>query len=51
MTKWVKGTKNGAPDALPRDPVTNPSLKDSLAELDILSQPDLPITETRTHID
>ena len=47
-TEWVKGTKNGAPDALSRNPVTDPSLEDTLAELDILSQPDLTITEIRT---
>ena len=47
-TEWVKGTKNGTPVALSRNPVTDPSLEDTLAELDILSQPDLTITEIRT---
>ena len=45
--EWVKGTKNGAPDALSRNPVTDPSLEDTLAKLDILSQPDLTIMEIR----
>ena len=48
MTEWVKGTKNDAPDALSRNPVTDPSPEDSLAELDTLSQPALSITEIRT---
>ena len=46
--KWVKGTKNDAPDILSRNPVTDPSPDDSLAELDTLGQPDLSITEIRT---
>ena len=29
-TEWVKGTKNGAPDALSRNPVTDPSLETPL---------------------
>ena len=37
----MKGTKNGTPDALSRNPVTDLSL-------DILSQLDLTITEIRT---
>ena len=45
MTEWVKGTKNDAPDALSRNPVTDPSPEDSLAELDTLSQPALSITQ------
>ena len=45
--EWVKGTKNSAPDALSRNPVTDPSPEDTLAELDILSQPDLTIMEIR----
>ena len=47
-TEWVKGTKNDAPDALSRNPVTDRSPEDSLAELDTLSQPALSITEIRT---
>ena len=46
--EWVKGTKNDAPDSLSRNPVTDPSPEDSLAELDTLSQPALSITEIRT---
>ena len=48
MAEWVKGTKNDAPDVLSRNPVTDSSPEDSLAELDILSQPDMSITEIRT---
>ena len=48
MTEWVKGTKNDAPDSLSRNPVTDPSHENILAELDILSQPALSINEIRT---
>jgi len=47
-TELVKGTKNEAPYALSRNPVTDPSPEDTLAELDIFSQPDMSITEIRT---
>jgi len=47
-TEWVKGTKNDTPDALSRNPVIDPSPEDSLAELDILSQPARSFAEIRT---
>ena len=46
--EWVKGTKNDAPGALSRNPIADPSPEGSLAELDILYQSDLSITEIRT---
>ena len=47
-TEWVKGTKNDAPDALSRNPVTDPSPDDSLAELDSLSRPAPSFAEIRS---
>ena len=45
--KWLKGSNNSAPDALSRNPVSDPSPHDILAELDILNQPEISISETR----
>ena len=47
-TEWVKCTKNDAPDALSRNPVTDPSPEHSFAKLDTLSQPDPSFAEIRT---
>ena len=47
-TEWVKGTKNDAPDALSRNPVTDPSPDDSLAELDSFSRPTPSFAEIRS---
>ena len=45
--EWLKGTNNSAPDALSRSPVSDPAPHDILAELDILNQPDISISEIR----
>ena len=45
--KWLKGSTNSAPDALSRNPVSDPSPHDILAELDILNQPEISISEIR----
>ena len=45
--EWLKGSNNSAPDALSRNPVSDPSPHDILAELDILNQPDISISEIR----
>ena len=43
----LKGSNNSAPDALSRSPVSDPAPHDILAELDILNQPDISISEIR----
>ena len=45
--EWCKGSKNDAPDALSRSPVSDPLPSDVLAELDTFSQPEMSITEIR----
>ena len=45
--EWLKGSNNSAPDALSRNPVSDPSPHDILAELDILNQPEISISEIR----
>ena len=45
--QWLKGSYNNAPDALSRNPVSDPIPYDALAELDILDQPDISISEIR----
>ena len=44
---WLKGSHNNAPDALSRHPVSKPSPQDMLAEVDILYQPESPISEIK----
>ena len=44
---WVKGSKNDAPDALACHPVQDPKMTDTLVELDIHDDPDMPIAEIR----
>ena len=46
--EWLKGCNNSAPDALSRNPVSDPSYKDMLAELDFIDQPATSISEIRT---
>ena len=45
--EWLKGSNNSAPDALSRNPTSDPSPHDILAELDILNQPEISISEIR----
>ena len=45
--EWLKGRNNSAPDALSRNPVLDPSHKDILAELDLIDQPEVSISEIR----
>ena len=45
--EWLKGCNNSAPDALSRNPISDPSPHDILAELDILNQPEISISEIK----
>ena len=45
--QWVKGTLNGAPDALSRFPVTSPQPEDMLAERNFENDPEASIAEIR----
>ena len=45
--EWLKGCNNSAPDALSRNPTSDPSPHDVLAELDIFNQPEISISEIR----
>ena len=45
--KWIKGKSNSAPDALSRNPVSNPQLDAALAEFDHQHHPEPSITELR----
>ena len=45
--QWLKGSNNHAPDALFKNPVSDPSHHDVLAEIDVLNQPELSISEIR----
>ena len=45
--EWIKGTLNNAPDALSRNPVTNPKPHDLLAEQDPSGKPEATIAEIR----
>ncbi len=45
--KWLKGSKNEAPDAVSRNPVSDPEPTDTLAELDVNDQADMSIAEIR----
>ena len=46
--KWIKGSINDAPDALSRNPVSDPSNEDHLAEYDAQNEPEMSITEICT---
>ena len=46
--KWIKSKKKDAPDALFRNPVSNPENTDTLAELDTNGHPDVSFAELRT---
>jgi len=43
--EWLKGCQNNAPDALSRNPVSDPQPQDMLAEHDICNQPGMSIRE------
>ena len=45
--EWRKGSQNDAPDALSRNPVSDPQPQDMLAEHDICNQPEMSIREIR----
>ena len=45
--EWCKGSTNDAPDALSRNPVSDPLPSDTLGELDIFNQSDMSLTEIR----
>ena len=45
--EWLKGSNNHALDALSRNPVSDPSHHDMLAEIDVLNQPEISISEIR----
>ena len=45
--EWLTGSNNHAPDALSRNPVSDPSHHDMLAEIDVLNQPEISISEIR----
>ena len=45
--EWLKGSNNSAPNALSRNPISDPSHKDMLAELDFIDQPATSISEIR----
>ena len=46
-TQWTKGSSHNAPDALSRNPVSNSSINDSLAEYDSLHSPAASIAKIR----
>ena len=46
--KWIKGSVNDAPDAVSWNPVSDPQGDDTLAEFDLLNEPEMSITEIRT---
>ena len=45
--QWVKGSCNNGPDALSRNPITDPTSEDTLAEFDIHNQPEVSTAEIR----
>ena len=45
--EWLNGSNNCVPNTLSRNPVSNPSHKDMLAELDFIDQPATSISEIR----
>ena len=46
--EWLKGTKNDAPDALSRNPVSDPKPHELLAKLDVHNNPDTSFAEIRS---
>ena len=46
--EWLKGSKNDAPDALSRNPVSDPEPHELLAELDVDNNPDTSLAEIRS---
>ena len=46
--EWLKGTENDTPDALSRNPVSDPELHELLAELDVDNNPDMSLVEVRS---
>ena len=46
--EWRKGSQNDAPDALSRNPVSDPLPQDMHAEYDVTNQPEMSIQEIRT---
>ena len=46
-TKWLKGSKNDAPDGLSCSPVSDPEPTDTLTELDANDQAEISTTELR----
>ena len=48
MAEWLKGSKNDAPDALSRNPVSDPEPHELLAELDVDNNPDTSLAEIRS---
>ena len=49
--QWVKGSCNNGPDALSRNPITDPTSEDTLAEFDIHNQPEVSTAEIRAITD
>ena len=45
--QWIKGNNNNAPDALSRNPVSDPQKEDMLAEYDTHNDPEISIAEIR----
>ena len=45
--EWIKGKRNDAPDALSRNPVSDPQKHEMLAEYDVHNDPEMSITELR----
>lgn len=46
--EWIRGVLNSAPDALSRNPVSDPKPQEILAERDPSGNPDTTIAEIRT---
>ena len=47
----MKGSQNNGPDALSRNPITDPTSEDTLAEFDIHNQPEVSTAEIRAITD
>ena len=48
--KWIKGHVSDVPDALPWNPVSDPTNEDNLAEYDARNEPEMSIAEIYTYI-
>ena len=48
IAEWLKGAKNEAPDALSRNPVSEPQPHELLGELDLDNNPDVSFAEIRS---